>query len=278
MAWYEGTMTAGAGQLIAILDAKLPLNSCWAKLDTPNANEQVYEHKFNGTRDFVVYVKDNQDNYSLVEIWDDWDTTGHAGIGNSLINSPGGDKANIIRKTLGSYGLRVDDDGFNFINRPSGWHYYIGNPYRFDTTRRQPIFIGHANNTGGSYYNINPMAVSVYISTGLSGATWATLYDSAGGVAKWLCFAGASFFASAPNEASQSHYFLKTTANTYELFETRIQDYGSPKLVFGKLAGVCSASYWVSTLSNGDTINVEDTSWLVVKDSTSGGTSLIRMD
>lgn len=278
MAWYEGTMTAEAGQLIAILYAKLPLNSCWARIDTPNTNEEVYEHKFNGTRDFVVYVKDNQSDYALVEIWDDWDTTGHAGVGNSLINSPGGDKANIIRKTLGAYGLRVDDDGFNFINKSSGWHYYVGNPSRFDTTRRQPIFIGHANYSSGSYYNLNPMALSAYYSSGNSGATWATLYDSAGGVRKWICFAGASFRPSPVDESSQSHYFLKTTANAYELFETRIQDKASPNLVFGKLTGVCSASYWTPTLSNGDTIKIEDVSWLVVKDATSGGTSLVRMD
>jgi hypothetical protein len=97
-------------------------------------------------------------------------------------------------------------------------------------------------------------------------------------VVKRICFAGASFYNNTPNETYQSHYFLKTTANTYELFETRIQDYDSPKLVFGKLTGVCSASFWTPTLSNGDTIKIEDISWLVVKDSTSGGTSLVRMD
>jgi len=101
---------------------------------------------------------------------------------------------------------------------------------------------------------------------GQYGAFWGTLYDSAGGVAK-ACFpAGATAYSgSAFSKNNFGWWELKTTAGTYYVLESPVQDYASPNLTFGLLDGVM-AICGGRGLSNGDIINVEGVSWLVVSD------------
>ena len=278
MAWYEGTMTNAAGQLVSILDAKLPLNSCWEIVDTPNTNERVYGHKTNGTRDFCVYVMDNQADYATVELWDDWDAVNHQGIGNSIIAVGTGNTLR-IRKTAGAWGLRLTDNCFVFINRASGWAYYIGQTKRFDTNRNQPIIVAHTSYTSGTYYKQNPLGGINGLSTtwGSIGIFWGVLYDSAGGVAKSCYPAGATTsFSSSHTTQNYGWWELKTTAGTYYVIESPVQDYDTPYLTFGLLDGVMALNGG-NGLSNGDVINVEGVSWLVVRGSQQA-VSLVRMD
>jgi len=278
MAWYEGTMTNADGQLVAILDNKLPLNSCWEIVDTPATNERVYGHKTNGTRDFCVYVKDNQADYATVELWDDWDAVNHQGVGNSL-RAIGSNYTLRIRKTTGAWGLRLTDNCFVFINRASGWAYYIGQTKRFDTNRNQPIIVAHTSASNGIYYNQNPLGGINGSSTtwGSIGLVWGVLYDSSGGVAKACYPAGAT---TSSNSTHTKQYFgwweLKTTAGTYYVIESPVQDYEAPYLTFGLLDGVMAYNGG-NGLSNGDVINVEGVSWLVVRGSQQA-VSLVRMD
>lgn len=280
MAWYEGTMTAGAGELIAILDAKLPLNSCWEIIDTPNTNERVYGHKTNGTRDFCVYVKDNQADWATIELWEDWDAQNHVGVGNALISVSSSNYTLRIRKTIGAWGMRVTDNCFVFINRASGWAYYIGQTKRFDTSRNQPIIVVHTSASSGAHYNQNPLSGINCLSNatwGYHGILWGVLYDSAGGVAKACYPAGAT---TSTTSTYTKEYFgwweLKTTAGTYYVVESPVQDHDTPYLTFGLLDGVMAFNGG-NGLSNGDVINVEDVSWLVVRGSKQA-VSLVRMD
>jgi len=69
----------------------------------------------------------------------------------------------------------------------------------------------------------------------------------------------------------------KTTAGTYELFETRVQEVGDPYLIIGILEGVCALGQATQGLSNGDIVNVEGTSWLCCKGG-NASVSFVRMD
>ena len=278
MAWYEGTMTNAAGELINILSDKLPNNENWEIVDTPNTNEKVYGHKYNGNRDFCVYVKDNQADFAIIEIWDDWDAESHAGVGNALIH-PSGTLILRIRKTVTQWGLRLTDNCFVFINKANGWGYYVGHPKRFDTNRVQPIFAGHTSGSS-QLYSVNPLGGinGLSYTWGYYGVWWGVLYDSAGGVCKGCMPMGAD---GSTNPNYNSGYYgwwpLKTTANNYYVIESVVADYQSPWLAFGMLDGVFSGFCGNVAISNGDVINVEGTSWLVVMDS-KGFTALVRMD
>jgi len=274
MAWYEGTMTNAAGQLVAILDDKLPLNSCWEIVDTPNTNERVYGHKTNGTRDFCVYVKDNQADYATVELWDDWDAETHVGVGGSI--STVGSYTFRIRKTGGGWGLRLTDNCFVLAVKGGGWAYYIGQAKRFDTSRNTPVFIGHTSNSGNTYYGINPFSSTNFNNT-TSPAVWMFLRDSAGVVGNRASALGLSNGSNVSSDNYTSKWPIKTTAGTYIVFESVLVEYSSPKLAIGHFDGAFCGWVDASGLNNGDVINVEGVSWMVVLDSYNNAT-LIRMD
>ena len=113
---------------------------------------------------------------------------------------------------------------------------------------------------------------------GYYGLHWGVLYDSAGGVNKACMPMGATVNT---QTAYSSNYFswwpLKTTANNYFVIESVVGDYQSPWLAFGVLDGVFSGFSGGVAISNGDTLNVEGTNWLVVQDGVRF-TSLVRMD
>jgi len=275
MAWYEGTMTNAAGQLVAILDDKLPLNSCWEIVDTPNTNERVYGHKFNGNRDFCVYVKDNQADYATIELWGDWDAQNHVGVGNSITTV--GSYTFRIRKTGGGWGLRVTDNCFVLAVKGGGWAYYIGQAKRFDTSRNTPVFIGHLSNSGHTNYGMNPFSSSNFNSSTSSPIVWMFLRDSAGVAGNRASALGVSNGTGVASDVNSSKWPIKTTAGTYIVFESVLVEYSSPKLAIGRFDG--SFCGWVdgAGLSNGDRINVEGVNWLVVLDGYNYAT-LIRMD
>ena len=279
MAWYEGTMTNAAGELINILSDKLPNNENWEIVDTPNTNEKVYGHKYNGNRDFCVYVKDIQADFAIIEIWDDWDAESHAGVGNAL-KTVGNNYTLRIRKTITSWGLRLTDNCFVFVLKGNGWAYYIGHPKRFDTNRVQPIFVGHSSYSSGDGYSQNPLGGRncVGYNWGYYGLHWGVLYDSAGGVNKACMPMGAVAQEYSPYSSyCYGWWALKTTANTFYVIESVVADYQSPWLAFGILDGVFAGCCANVTISNGDIINVEGTNWLVVRDGV-GFISLVRMD
>jgi hypothetical protein len=275
MAWYEGTMTNAAGQLVSILDAKLLLNSCWEIVDTPNTNERVYGHKFNGTRDFVFVLKDNQADYATVELWDDWDTETHVGVGNSITTV--GSYTFRIRKTGGGWGLRVTDNCFVLAVKGGGWAYYIGQAKRFNTSRNTPVFIGHTSSAGHTYYGANPVSSSNFNTSTSTPIVWMFLRDSAGVVGNRASALGLSNGTSVSSDTYTSKWPIKTTAGTYIVFESVLAEYSSSKLAIGHFDGAFCG--WVdgAGLSNGDTINVEGVGWLVVLDGYNNAT-LIRMD
>lgn len=285
MAWYEGNMNNSAGSMLAIWDVELLKNPNWDIYDADpalGANVKVYGHKTNGTRDFCIVAKDNQEDFTTIEIWDDWDTTNHIGVGNSLIYTPGGTTDTLrIRKTIGGYGIRLNDRGFSWINKPWGHHYFLGRSLEFDPTRNlgrgQPIFIGHSSYTGHSAYVNNPMGSNCQNSPGWS-CPHCELYNASGGVDQWVVKAGFTLNSSSSYaDAATGQFRGKTTAGTYELFETRIQEVGSPYLVIGILEGVCALGQATTGLNNGDIVNVEGISWLCCKGG-NASVSFVRMD
>jgi len=283
MAWYEGNMNNSAGSMLAIWDEQLVKNSNWDIYDaSAGTNVKVYGHRTNGTRDFCIVAKDNQADYTTIEIWDDWDTTNHVGVGNSLIYTPGGTTYTLrIRKTIGGYGMRLNDRGFSWINKPNGWHYFMGRSLEFDPTRNlgkgQPIFIGHNSYSGGAAYSNNPMGSNCNNSY-----SWCCphceLCSASGAADQYVVKGGFTLSSNAAYADTGSCKFrAKTTANTYELFETRIQEVNDPYLIIGILEGVCALGQDTTGLSNGDIVNVEGTSWLCCKGN-NASVSFVRMD
>ena len=285
MAWYEGNMNNSAGSMLAIWDVELLKNSNWDIYDADaalGANVKVYGHKTNGVRDFCIKALDNQADYTTIEIWDDWDTTNHIGVGNSLIYTPGGTTYTLrIRKTIGGYGIRLNDRGFSWINKPWGHHYFLGRSLEFDPARNngkgQPIFIGHSSNTGQAAYSNNPMGSNCQNSQA-GACPHCELYNANGGVDQWVVKAGFTLSASSSySDGATGQFRGKTTAGTYELFETRVQEVDDPYLIIGILEGVCALGQATQGLSNGDIVKVEGTSWLCCKGG-NASVSFVRMD
>ncbi len=275
MAWYEGTMSNADGQLVNILDSKLPLNSCWEIVDTPATNERVYGHKFNGNRDFCVYVKDNQIDYATIELWDDWDAENHQGVGESVTVI--GSYTFRIRKANGGWGLRVTDNCFVLAVKGGGWAYYVGQVKRFDTSRNTPVFIGHTSYSSHTNYSNNPFSSSTFNSTTSTPLVWVFLRDSAGVVGNRASGLGLCNGISVASDINNSKWLIKTTAGTYIVFESVLTEHSSPKLAIGFFDGAFCGWVDASGLNNGDIISVEGVSWLVVLDSVNYAT-LIRMD
>ncbi len=156
MAYYEGSMSSGAGGLKAILDEYLPDNQYW-HIEDANAGDNIgVYHCDDSARnsDFIVVVKDNQADYANIEIWEAWDSENHQGVGCGLTNAGG--NLLYVRKSS-SYLLRVRDHHFVFINKNLAYGYYIGLPRRINDTQNIPIVIVNS----GSAATDNPLGTGI---------------------------------------------------------------------------------------------------------------------
>lgn len=240
MAWSEGTMGAGAGELISILDTYLVANAYWSIYDgSAGTNAKVYRNEDAArASDFYLEVDDNYSGYAIMTLWEGWDAVAHAGTGASV----GGSTSYTFRKSAGAYGLAVHDLDFSFVNREMGWHGYCGQVKRFDETKNMPLLICYSYNstynpTGGRGYNSN----------------WLLLFDK-NGVSR-NCEGWGRNYSYNPTKITNGKYFL---------LEWPVHETTNDELL-GFLNG-CSCRYaQTEGLSNGDEITDGDSVvWLVV--------------
>jgi hypothetical protein len=245
MAWYEGTLTQAAGDLIAILDAKLPLNGYWSIFDaSAGVNCKVYRnYKSADYNDYYVKVDDNYANYAIVELWEGWNGVGHAGVGNSLATIGG--LAMRINKKNGGYAISVLDNRFVYVDTYDYIGTYIGQLNRFDATKNMPIYIGEL--TGAQKYNV----LGAY-NFGSSNGGWACLFDE-GGTSRVLN----------PYGYSSAYLYMKTISGQFVILETLVYN-NTTYLLLGQLEGVTTHGTGPSSfLSNGDVVTKSGVDWLV---------------
>jgi len=248
MAWYEGTMTTAAGELLAILDAKLPLNSYWSIYDAAaGTNAKVYRnYKPGENSNFYVYVGDNQTGYSSIQLWEGWNSGSHTGTGNSTTLA-------YIKKDAGAWGLSVLDLRFVFVNRQYGAAIYCGQLRRHDPTLDVPLIVAWADTT--------PLYNPLGSFAGHTEARWQFLRDRFGVVR------GAQP-ALQSNSTTDSKLRRKCTNGKFWLLETPILDTNLEEQ-YGFLEGVMCNYYSPESLANEDIfIDTNSVEWINVLNST----------
>jgi hypothetical protein len=247
MAWYEGTMTTnGAGELLTVLDAKLPLNSRWSIYDAAaGTNCKVYRNYDGGTNvDYYVKVDDNYAGYAIIELWEGWNAGTHTGIGNSYTTY----NANTLRffKAAGGWGLSVRDHRFIFCEFSAYSSCYVGQLKRFDLTKNMPCIICH----GSNLVSYNPLGSFQAINR----CVWSSLFDELGNIGREI----------RPNFLSSSVipiFHIKTIAGTFLITEHPVFN-----AVTGNLMGVIEGTCWMHInpdgLSNGDIVSIAGIDWI----------------
>lgn len=235
--------SAAGSRISAIWDGIVILNAKWSCYDAAaGANAKVYRcHDAAKSVDFYVYVDDNQADYSIIQLWEDWDEPGHAGVGDFLVDAGG----NQLR-LYASMGCHVIVNDHRVIVT-TGWNNlqcYIGQLKRIDETKNMPVYLGRT--TGATYYN----PLGYYDSP--THVAWRALFNHVGDVNQAL----------RPYAHQDTEQFLKTILGTYIFQETPVYDLGT-LLILGYLDGVCYSYTTPNGFGNGQIISCEDGDWLV---------------
>jgi hypothetical protein len=247
MAWYEGTMlTNGAGELLTVLDAKLPINPRWSIYDAAaGTNCKVYRNYDAGANvDYCVKVDDNYAGYAIVELWEGWNPATHVGVGSSYTLH--GTYTLRIFKVAGGWGLSVRDHRFIYCEFSTYSAVYVGQLKRFDLTKNMPCII--CNDSGGSTQNPLGRADQA------NNTVWRSLFDE-------LANVGREIRPNAYYNPSLPIFHLKTIAGTYLVTEHPVFN-----AITGNLMGVIEGVTWMHCnadgLSNGDIITVAGIDWI----------------
>lgn len=249
MAWYEGTLGAGAGALKALLDEKLPLNSYW-HIEDPSAGTNIgvyHNYDPDMASDFIVELGDNQANYSICKLWEAWDSVNHVGVGSSVTG--------YIRKTAGAYVLSVLDHRFVFgvLGGSTPAAHYIGQLRRHDITKNMPVIIAYsASNLSAQ----NPLGT--HFAT--ANIIWMVLKNHNGlatGIGLFHHYYGTS--------NNRALACFKTSDGRFYLFEDPVICRTTNRQL-GFLENVASGNSGVAPeAANGDTIlDTENNEWILV--------------
>jgi len=263
MAWTSQYISNVAGGLKSFLDSIITNYGQengygWSIYDgNAGTNIGVYQCQPDDNSSFILVVKDNQADYATIEYWEGWNTDTHAGIGNSMTYGVNNAYTIRMRKATGTFNASINKRRIVLAVMNGGWAYYLGYPRRFDETKDTPCFIGHDAATGQTQYAYNPLA-GLYYSTSI-GETWRWFKNSLGAINQTLAVTG---FPSASSVFPRLDTW--TTTGQHYIFESTVQEDGSPYKLIGILDGVMCCSNCSSGRANGDTIIVGQDVWLAV--------------
>lgn len=257
MAWYEGKITTdGAGTLKDILDTSLVLNDCWHIEDAgAGANVGVY-HDYDPTSgagsDFVVVIRDNQAAYADLELWEGWDSVGHAGTGLGI--TARGAYTLRLKKSYGNWGLAVSDHRLIWVMKSTFQASYIGQPARFNESYDTPLAICHSSYTG----------TTTYLGTPPLG-----YYDTDSTPWRWLKDETGANNNTAVNIWGRTDYYASflTAAGTFALLETPV--YGTTGKLIGVLEGAVNGRGRCYGQGNGEEAYVNGVKWIFLQGMTS---------
>lgn len=246
MAYEFARIGLAAGDRLADLwDAIVVSNAKWSVYDAAaGANAKTYRcNDIPNNVDFYVYIDDNQADYSILELWEDWDEVGHAGVGDSLVDI----SAHTFRiHAVGGVHVCVSD---HRVLLGSSWNaltYYIGQPIRFDTTKNMPFYIGGTDNTTNFIGTLGHYDQYSY-------GVWRTLWDHLGNLNVRLS-------AYAWNSTQK---YARTCRATY-VFEDTVVYEDTNKICLGYLDGVCHLYSTSNGFRTGEVITCEDADWLLL--------------
>lgn len=277
MSWIESYQTDAAGQLKAFLDNVITNygkegDYGWEIYDNDaGTNIGVYRCKPDDNSSFILVVKDNQADYATIEYWDGWDTTNHVGTGNRMTYGNASSYTLRIRKATGVWAAAINKSRIIIALKASGFAYYLGYPRRYNETKDTPLFVGHDANTSVTGYNYNPLGGAYFVGSSSSvGIAWRFFRDVNGNINKQAASLSSTASSSVDHLPKRDN---KTTTGRLVVFEDTIQQWDSPYSLIGVLDGVMCLSK-SSIIDNGDTIVVEDDTWLAVRSTL---TCLVRM-
>jgi hypothetical protein len=235
--------TAAGARLTDLWDGIIINNAKWSVKDAAaGANAKTYRCLDAGNNvDFCVYVDDNQADFSIIEIWEDWNAGAHVGVGASLTDV----SANVFR-VYASQGVHVmvSDHRVLLGGSVGAQGYYIGQPTRFDVTKNMPFYIGSTD--GGSHYGtLGRYELSTQIA-------WRTLWDHSGNVDRQI----------RPYAYNSAQKFARTCRGTY-VFEEIVVYEEIGKVCQGYLEGVAHFYLTPNGFFNGEIITCEDGDWLM---------------
>lgn len=260
MAWHTGSFPDNAaGRLIAILDAYLPLNSCWSIYDgSAGTNKKVYECKDVAENClFYMLVDDNQVDWAQIEMWEGWDAVTHAGTGVGVTTFSATNYMRINRPA-GGWHLSVLDHRLVFIN-PYACGTYVGQPVRYDTAKNIVMFLGESVSTG----KINPLG---FIMPGATNPWCKFLFDDGGGQGQggW------------DSNATTNHVFTRGIDGAHRIIESHIINVTSG-LIVGALDGVMTMGAASNGFARYDVVTVDGVDWMVINgDSTTKYYTVVR--
>ena len=264
MAWVSQYKTNIAGALKAFLDDIITNYGQengygWSIYDNnAGTNIGVYKCQPNSGSSFILVVKDNQIDYATIEYWEGWDAVNHIGVGNSMTYGVNSTYTLRIRKATGAFNASINKRRIVLAVMGLGFAYYLGYPRRFDETKDTPCFIGHDSATSQTNYAYNPLGGPYYSS--LPGEDWRWFKNSLGAINQALAVTG--FVSGSYNVFPRFETW--TTTGQHYIFESSVQEDGSPYKLIGILDGVMCVGNCPSGRANGDTIIVGQDVWLVV--------------
>lgn len=248
MAFYSGAGGTAAGALITILDTELVKNANWTIYDASvGSNNKTYKCGVSGG-EFYLNVADNQTNYATVNIWEGWDSAGHAGTGAST----GGYITVYWRKTAGNYMVHLTDERVIYSCFGTGLNYshFAGNVERFNAAYNTPILVG-VRSTSTTF--INPL--------GAGGTTasygWAGLFIGRGFAFNACC---SYFDLPSPNPGD---YLIWAEKNLGRFVQENLVAMASGLLI-GIMRGVQSlglSSAAALGVAHGDTVTIGGQVW-----------------
>lgn len=235
-----------AGDRISDLwDAIIITNDKWSVHDAAaGANAKTYKClDVPNNVEFYVLVDDDQVDFSIIEIWEDWDEVGHAGVGDSLSGADIG--GNIFRcHAIEGVHVVVSDHRVMLGCSYGAQGVYIGQPIRFDVTKNMPFFIGPTD--GGTMYGTLGRYETI------TNLAWRTLWDHNGNIAREI----------RPFCYGSNQKFARTCRGTYA-FEDIVVYEQIGKVCLGYLDGVAHFYNTANGFFNGEIITCEDADWLI---------------
>jgi len=250
MSYYTGSQTAAAGATITVLDTELVKNSNWSIYDASvGTNWKTYKC---GTAGSVFYlsVDDNQSDYSIVRMWEDWDAVNHVGVG---INTADG----LMWRKLASTTYYINLNDTRLIYRPKGttdgtrYGYYAGQPNRYNTSMNTPLLM----------CNVHPTVIgNVLAMLGTCNATYGGTWHYLNIPGKFVTHAFSYWSDGSTTPIGAS--FCKTYAGVFYVHEEPIVCYKN-KVFIGTLDGVMSLGYSSAArgVVHGDTVTIDSVIW-----------------
>lgn len=255
MAWYEGTISSGAGNLLSVFDNYLTLNSKWSIYDgQAGTNKKVYRnYSPDDYSDFYLEVDNNYSTYALIKLWQGWDAENHVGVGYST--SP----YHRINYGTQAWHLSVLDLNFVLAFPSNGNAYYIGQLDRYDKTKNMPLLMGLDAGYSGSAYN-----VLGFLATYSGTLGFRLLFNHNGDPNIQTSVLGLNY---------NSTLYFKDTLGRVILEPLRIYELNTNKSV-GRYERVVPVGYANNEFSNGDVIWEGGNEWRVYK--ANYGTCLVK--